>query len=167
MFKQDPTCSVGLPWQSGTLRTSDWYWARPDPLPFGAPSPPVGGWPRCGLRVSLRGLHVGRGRRLHRRQSARFRRRSKLCVEARLKTLKRKVHPNEIFFSWHSNKSSIYCIGDFKTAAEERLWPRVSVQGVKSHGGHFASLCREFDFYEVEKNILLFFKKKREILLHV
>ena len=107
MFKQDPTCSVGLPWQSGTLRTSDWYWARLDPLPFGAPSPPVGGWPRCGLRVSLRGLHVGRGRRRHRRQSARFRRRSKLCVEARLKTLKRKVHSNEIFFSWLSHKSSI------------------------------------------------------------
>ena len=89
--------SVGLPWQSGTLRTSDWYWARPDPLPFGAPSLPVGGWPRSrGLRV---GLRVGRGRRHHRRQSARFRRRSKLCVEARLRILKRKVHPNERFFS--------------------------------------------------------------------
>ena len=33
---------------------------------------------------------------------------------------------------------------------------RVSVQGVKSLGGHFASLCRGFDFYEVKKN---FFKK--------
>ena len=45
---------------------------------------------------------------------------------------------------------------------------RVSVQGVKSLGGHFACLCREFDFYEVknEKKILLFFKKKLEILLH-
>ena len=42
---------------------------------------------------------------------------------------------------------------------------RISVQGVKSLGGHFACLCREFDFYEVKK-ILLFFKKKREILLH-
>jgi hypothetical protein len=30
---------------------------------------------------------------------------------------------------------------------------RVSVQGVKSLGGHFALLCREFDFCEVKKNI--------------
>ena len=44
---------------------------------------------------------------------------------------------------------------------------RVSVQGVKSLGGHFACLCRGFDFYEVKKKMLLFFKKKREILLHV
>ena len=44
---------------------------------------------------------------------------------------------------------------------------RVSVQGVKYLGGHFACVCQEFDFYEVEKKILLiFFKKKREILLH-
>ena len=43
---------------------------------------------------------------------------------------------------------------------------RVSVQGVKLLGGHFACLCWEFDFYEVKK-ILLFFKKKREILLHL
>ena len=28
---------------------------------------------------------------------------------------------------------------------------RVSVQGVKSLGGHFACLCRGFDFYEVKK----------------
>ena len=41
---------------------------------------------------------------------------------------------------------------------------RVIVQGVKLLGGHFACLCRRFDFYEVKKNI--FFKKKREILLH-
>ena len=31
---------------------------------------------------------------------------------------------------------------------------RVSVQGVKSIGGHFACLCRDFDFYEVKKNII-------------
>ena len=44
---------------------------------------------------------------------------------------------------------------------------RVSVQGVKSLGGHFACLCREFEFYEVKNFILLlFFKKKMEILLH-
>ena len=28
---------------------------------------------------------------------------------------------------------------------------RVNVQGVKSLGGHFACLCREFDFYEVKR----------------
>ena len=45
------------------------------------------------------------------------------------------------------------------------LSSRVSVQGVKSFGGHFACLCRGFDFYGV--NIFLsFFKNKREILLH-
>ena len=44
---------------------------------------------------------------------------------------------------------------------------RVSVQGVKSLGGHFACLCRGFEFYEVKKKFLLsFFKKKMEILLH-
>ena len=44
---------------------------------------------------------------------------------------------------------------------------RVSVQGVKSLDGHFACLCRGFEFYEVEiKFLLLFFKKKMEILLH-
>ena len=43
-----------------------------------------------------------------------------------------------------------------------------SVQGVKSLGGHFACLCRGFEFYEVKKKkkLLLFFKKKMEILLH-
>ena len=46
-----------------------------------------------------------------------------------------------------------------------RLKFRVSAQGVKSLGGHFACLFRRFDFYEVKKKIL-FFKKKREILLH-
>ena len=43
---------------------------------------------------------------------------------------------------------------------------RVSVQGVKSLGGHFACSCRGFEFYEVKKKLLLFFKKKMEILLH-
>jgi hypothetical protein len=28
---------------------------------------------------------------------------------------------------------------------------RVSIQGVKSLGGHFACLCRGFEFYEVKK----------------
>ena len=39
------------------------------------------------------------------------------------------------------------------------------VQGVKLLGGHFASLCQEFDFNEV-KRILSFSKNKSEILLH-
>ena len=37
---------------------------------------------------------------------------------------------------------------------------RVNVQGVKSLGGHFACLCREFDFYEVKKNCYYFSKRK-------
>ena len=43
---------------------------------------------------------------------------------------------------------------------DSRIWIRVSVQGVKSLGGHFACLYRGFDFYEVKK-IFLFFKKKK------
>ena len=31
---------------------------------------------------------------------------------------------------------------------------RVSVQGVKSLGGHFACLCQGFDFYEVKKKCI-------------
>ena len=47
-----------------------------------------------------------------------------------------------------------------------RMESRVSVQGVKSLVGHFACLCRGFEFYEVNFFLLLFFKKKMEILLH-
>ena len=50
----------------------------------------------------------------------------------------------------------------FKTAKK----PKVSVQGIKQLGGHFACFCREFDFYEVKKNILLFVEKKKEVLSH-
>ena len=32
---------------------------------------------------------------------------------------------------------------------------KVRVQGIQSLGGHFATLYREFDFYEVKKFILL------------
>ena len=38
---------------------------------------------------------------------------------------------------------------------------RVSVQGVKSLGGHFACLCRLFDFYEVKKKKMLLFSKRK------
>ena len=37
---------------------------------------------------------------------------------------------------------------------------RVSVQGVKSLGGHFACLCRGFEFYEVKKEIFVIIFKK-------
>ena len=36
---------------------------------------------------------------------------------------------------------------------------RVSVQGVQSLGGHFACLCRGFDFYEVKKKNIIFQKE--------
>ena len=54
------------------------------------------------------------------------------------------------------------------TSSSDHFWPffRVSVQGVKPLGGHFARLCQGFEFYEVEKKLLLFFKIKMEILLH-
>ena len=35
-----------------------------------------------------------------------------------------------------------------------RVCPKVSVQGVESLGGHFATLCWGFDFYEVKKLLL-------------
>ena len=54
----------------------------------------------------------------------------------------------------------VVCVNEIGT-----FMSRVSVQGVKSLGGHFACLCRGFEFYEVKKKIL-FFKKKMEILLH-
>ena len=38
---------------------------------------------------------------------------------------------------------------------------RVSVQGIKSLGGHFACLCRGFEFYEVKKKkIVIIFQKE-------
>ena len=37
---------------------------------------------------------------------------------------------------------------------------RVSVQGVKSLGGHFACLCRGFEFYEVKRKIVIIFQKE-------
>ena len=36
---------------------------------------------------------------------------------------------------------------------------RVSVQGVKSLGGHFACLCRGFEFHEVKKIFIIFQKE--------
>jgi hypothetical protein len=37
---------------------------------------------------------------------------------------------------------------------------RVSVQGSKSLGCHFACLCWGFDFYELKKNVNYFSKRK-------
>ena len=36
---------------------------------------------------------------------------------------------------------------------------RGSVQGVKSHGGHLACLCRGFEFYEVKFFFIIFLKE--------
>ena len=38
---------------------------------------------------------------------------------------------------------------------------RVSVQGVKSLGGHFACLLRGFEFYEVKKKNCYYFSKRK------
>ena len=42
------------------------------------------------------------------------------------------------------------------------LGARVSVQGVKSLGGHFACLCRGFDIYEVKKKFFCYYFSKRK-----
>ena len=39
---------------------------------------------------------------------------------------------------------------------------RVSVQGVKSLGGHFACLCRGFEFYEVNFYFFCYYFSKRK-----
>ena len=38
---------------------------------------------------------------------------------------------------------------------------RVSVQGAKSLGGHFACLCRDFDFHEIIKKTYIIFNKEK------
>ena len=43
--------------------------------------------------------------------------------------------------------------------AKNRIRIRVSVQGVKSLGGHFACLCWGFDFYEIKK--YYYFSKRK------
>ena len=43
---------------------------------------------------------------------------------------------------------------------EETVINRVSVQGVRSLGGHFACLCRGFEFYEVRKKIFVIIFQK-------
>ena len=46
-----------------------------------------------------------------------------------------------------------------KNFFKNTVFPRVSIRGVKSLGGHFACLCRGFDFYEVKKK--LYFSKRK------
>ena len=45
---------------------------------------------------------------------------------------------------------------------ESIVTTRVSVQGVKSLGGHFACLCQGFEFYEVKKKsfFVIIFQKE-------
>ena len=54
----------------------------------------------------------------------------------------------------------MYISANSKFEFQVTLKPRVSVQGVKSLGGHFACLCQRFDFYEVKKNVIIFKKEK-------
>jgi hypothetical protein len=54
--------------------------------------------------------------------------------------------------------SGIVCVLS-GTLASLRILHRVSVQGVKSLGGHFACLCRGLEFYEVKKIIIIFQKE--------
>ena len=53
--------------------------------------------------------------------------------------------PDPIFLPWHPTQL-------------ELVSNRSGVQGVKSLEGHFACLCREIDFYEAKKNIIIFQK---------
>ena len=52
------------------------------------------------------------------------------------------------------------CILAFNTNFLVSTYVRVSVQGVKSLGGHFACLCRSFEFYGVKKKFVIIFQKE-------
>ena len=47
----------------------------------------------------------------------------------------------------------------FRNIDNSRVFFRVSVQGVKSLGGHFACLCRGFEFFEAKKIVIMFKKE--------
>ena len=49
---------------------------------------------------------------------------------------------------------------NLKYSALSRTGTRVSVQGVTSLGGHFACLCRGFEFYEVKKKFFVIIFQK-------
>ena len=65
------------------------------------------------------------------------------------------AYPKEI-----SSVAGEICHFDLVNHDDRWTLNRVSVQGVKSLGGHFACLCREFDFYDVKKNNIIFQKEK-------
>ena len=74
--------------------------------------------------------------------------------------------PPKVFFTkkklWEidNHKAELDFI-DFCKMSYLRPCNRVSVQGVKSLGGHFACLCRGFEFYEVKKkNFVIIFQKE-------
>ena len=52
------------------------------------------------------------------------------------------------------------CVNSIINPVLECRHIRVSVQGVKSLGGHFACLCRGFEFYEVKKFFVIIFQKE-------
>ena len=63
-----------------------------------------------------------------------------------------------------------YSLDWLKHARDQKYYQvvnrRVSVQGVKSLGGHFACLCREFEFYEEKiKNFAIIFQKENTFTL--
>ena len=69
---------------------------------------------------------------------------------------------NLVFFhpkSSHVQKRSL--TKPTKPTLFRNKWSRVSVQGVKSLGSHFACLCRGSEFYEVKKNNCCYFSKRK------
>ena len=63
------------------------------------------------------------------------------------------------FKSWTNQKFTNKILVKLWNTGESLSEARVSVKGIKSLGSHFACLCRGFEFYEVKKKLLLFFKK--------
>ena len=63
---------------------------------------------------------------------------------------KRNSQPTDTIFHQVDHNQSV-------TKDHSRTVVRVSVQGVKSPCGHFACLCRGFEFYEVKKNSVGYF----------
>ena len=51
-------------------------------------------------------------------------------------------------------------LNPYEISMQKLKSPRVSVQGVKSLGGHFACFCPGFEFYEVKKHCCYFSKRK-------
>ena len=69
---------------------------------------------------------------------------------------------NATEFLYHMISREVLCLVKsygYKNS-EKSFGSRVSVQGVVSLGGHFATLCRELDFYEVKKMYYYYSKRK-------